>query len=272
MFFVLASSAWAGGGGLGFTGEIWSGRKSELTHRFDYQSKSFPDRHREVRARFTRTDGALELEETLIYEANGKLRSYDFDQPVLKIFSKVTFSQEAIDFEQKKWGDTKKITKERPQGPVLVIDEVPPFVRDHWESFSETAPKETRLPFTYVVADRMDMFAFTLRRAEKQTSPTRVTIVMQAESPIIRMFVAPAELDFEKYGEHRLLESRGPLPVRSKVDGQWLPLVGRLVLKRDPIQKPIQSSDPWATTKKTSIIEKPKKKITLPEASSNSKR
>lgn len=168
--------------------------------------------------------GEIVASEQVVYKEGSVDRFQLIQKQVHERYLMTVTGDEAV-FEVEKNGETSHSRSDWTPD-TLVVDQIPAYVEAHWEQLM----RGQTVSFRLVALSRTRIVDFSLKHTgstRHQGSPAEMFRI-QASSFFVRWFAPEIELVFAPGGK-KLLEVRGPLPVKVREDNSWSDLNARLV-------------------------------------------
>lgn len=131
---------------------------------------------------------------------------------------------------------TKKVSREKLSGEVVVPGTFNAFVRDHWG----TLEKGEAVDFRFAVWFRRETVGFRLSklREEEWNGEPALRLRMKPSSFLIAALVDPLEFVYAK-ADRRLLTMKGRVAPKQLIEGQWKDLDAEVIYSRpsSPVSK-----------------------------------
>ena len=174
---------------------------------------------------FRDLDGTVALHDAVVYE-DGEVVSYDSDQRQIGERYTLRVVEDRAVFVIDKDGET-SLSEEDWTQDTLIVDEVPAYIREHWDTLDQGAD----VTFRFAVMFRGDVVGFRVSKQETRSQGEDRSLVFRLSPSnfFIRWFVQPVDMVFRDDDEKTLLEIIGLVPVKRRDGSEWKDFTGRLV-------------------------------------------
>ena len=208
-----------------FTSEIYelnSGRKNLLYKGASTLTEK--DGVSESKTIFTDPAGAVVVEEIGVFKGSTLIR-YDIKQKQMNVDGTVSINGDVVNF-KKTEGGKDETADEKFKSAVVIAPTFSAYVKDNWAELL----KGKTVSFRFASWERMETVGFDIKKSSETTIDGKPAVVvkMSASSFIIAAIVNPMYFTYSADG-NALLEMKGRVPPKKKVDAKWKDLDAEVV-------------------------------------------
>jgi hypothetical protein len=197
-----------------FTAEITAIGKTDVLFKNEHTDDATPT-GKVAHGIFKDLDGKELVIEEAVFDAGGKLISYEQNQKQIAADGKIEIKNGEILFSYTKDGTT-KTAMEKATDDFVVSSSMVAYTQKHWDEIL----KGDKVRIHFGVLDRRESIEFKLYKIESP-EPGKVLVKMQAASFLIAALVNPLIFTYSADGSH-LLQLKGRTPLKLKNDsGSW---------------------------------------------------